>query len=122
MGERIRHLLALREMSQADLVRLSGLSKATVSDLINNKQKTTSVDTIRLIARAVRVSPAYFMEENAMTPFEAVPHLPEHIKEFILNSENMDYLLLAHKLKTKDLPAEVVDKIIETYETIKNKK
>jgi len=115
IGKKIKHLLSLREMSQADLVRQTAISKATISDLINDKQKNTSLELIRRIAAALRVSPLYFMDENAVTPFEAIPNLPQEIRQFILNEENMDYLVLAHKIKTMDLPAEAVEKIIESY-------
>lgn len=118
VGDKIKHLLTIRDMNQADLVKVTGISKATVSDLINNKQKSTSIDTINRIARALRVSPVYFIEEEAVTPFEAVTHLPEYIRQFILDGENMDYLLLAHKLKDKELPPDVVEKIIDSYEAL----
>ena len=115
IGKKIKHLLTLREMNQADLVRQSGVSKATVSDLINDKQKSTSLELVNRIAKALRVPPGYFLDENAFTPFEAVPDLPLEIRKFILNEENMDYLVLAHKMKTMDLPVEVIEKIIESY-------
>lgn len=122
VGDKIRHLLSVRNMKQADLVKLTGISKATISDLINNKQKNTSLEIIERIAAALRVSPIYFLEEQAVTPLEAVPHLPQNIQKFILDSENMNYIILAHKLKTKDLPVEIVEKIIESYEfLLKNK-
>ncbi len=115
IGKKIKHLLSLREMSQADLVRQTAISKATISDLINDKQKNTSLELIRRIAAALRVSPLYFLDEKAATPIEAIPNLPQEIRQFILNEENMDYLVLAHKIKTMDLPTEAVEKIIESY-------
>jgi len=115
IGKKIKHLLSLREMSQADLVRQTAISKATISDLINDKQKNTSLELVKRIAKALRVSPLYFLDENAVTPLEAIPNLPQEIREFILNEENMDYLVLAHKIKAMDLPAEAIEKIIESY-------
>lgn len=118
IGSKIRHLLSLRDMSQSDLVRQSGISKATISDLINDKQKSTSLDLITRLAKALRVSPAYFLDENAVTPFEAVPNLPEEIRQFILQEENMDYLVLAHRIKNMALPVEVIEKVIDSYMTL----
>lgn len=115
IGKKIKHLLSLREMSQADLVRQTAISKATISDLINDKQKNTSLELVKRIAKALRVSPLYFLDENAVTPFEAIPSLPQEIRQFILNEENMDYLVLAHKIKAMDLPVEAIEKIIESY-------
>lgn len=115
IGSKIKHLLSLREMSQAELVRQSGISKATVSDLINDKQKNTSLELVTRLAKALRVSPAYFLDENAVTPFEAVPNLPEEIRQFILQEENMDYLILAHRIKNMALPVEVIEKVIDSY-------
>ena len=118
IGSKIKHLLSLREMSQAELVRQSGISKATVSDLINDKQKNTSLELVTRLAKALRVSPAYFLDENAVTPFEAVPNLPEEIRQFILQEENMDYLVLAHRIKNMALPIEVIEKVIDSYMTL----
>lgn len=118
IGNKIKHFLSLREMSQADLVRQSGISKATVSDLINDKQKNTSLELVTRLAKALRVSPAYFLDENAVTPFEAVPNLPEEIRQFILQEENMDYLVLAHRIKNMALPIEVIEKVIDSYMTL----
>ncbi|WP_366924255.1 helix-turn-helix domain-containing protein [Metallumcola ferriviriculae] len=118
LAQKIRHLLAVRNLNQAELVRLSGLSKATVSDLINGKQKSASVKTIQQLSKALRVSSQYFLEEDTVTPLELTSHLPDHIRDFILNSENMDYIILAHKLKSKELPPKAVEKIIETYEAL----
>lgn len=120
IADKIKHLLALREISQADLARQSGVSKATISDLINNKQKNTSLELINRIAKALRVSPAYFLDEDAATPFEVIPFLPEKIRQFILNNENMDYLVLAHKMKDMELPVDVIEKIIESYLSVIN--
>lgn len=118
IGNKIKHLLSLREMTQAELVRQSRISKATISDLINDKQKNTSLELITRLAKALRVSPAYFLDDNAVTPFEAVPNLPEEIRQFILHEENMDYLVLAHKIKNMSLPIEVIEKVIDSYMTL----
>lgn len=116
LGDKIRSLLAERQMNQADLVRMTGISKATVSELINNKQKSTSLELSRKIAKALRVSPMYFLEEAQPSQYEMMVTLPDSLRKFVTNKENLEYLFLAKKLKNKHLHPETVEKIICAYE------
>lgn len=108
-------------MVQADLVRATGLSRNLISGLVNDTMTNTSTDTIIRIAKALRISPAYFFEEHAYTPLEILD-LPDEVKKFILNLGNMDYLIFAEEISKKNLPLEDVKKFLALYEEVMNKK
>ena len=65
-SELLAHLLEDRGMSQADLVRATGLAKATVSDLVTGKRAFT-VEQMHLVARVFEVPATAFMPDAART-------------------------------------------------------
>lgn len=119
-GRKLRHMLELRDMTQSDLVKATGLSKNLISGLASDTLTNTSTDTIKRISEALRVSPAYFLAEHAYTPLEALD-LSDQLKTFILSLESMDYLILAKKLEEKQIPPEYIEKIVSAYEEVMKK-
>lgn len=60
----LAHMLEERGMSQADLVRATGLAKASVSDLISGKRSFT-VDQMRVVAAAFGLPGSVFMPSDS---------------------------------------------------------
>lgn len=120
MKRKLEHLLDIRGMTSKELAKRSGLHRNVISGLLNDDNPNPKLDTIKRIASALHVSPSYFLEENAYTPLEAL-ELPNDIKQFILNLDSMDYLILAQKLEEKKIPTTVVEKIVSAYEEVINK-
>jgi HTH-type transcriptional regulator/antitoxin HigA len=58
--ELLAHLLADRAMSQADLVRATGIAKATISDLVSGKRAFT-VDQMHRVAGVFGVAARVFL-------------------------------------------------------------
>lgn len=114
-GKKIRHLLEIRGMSAAELSRKTGISKTLINDLINNNRTTTTTDTIEKISAILGVPVGYFWEEDAVTPFQLLSHMPEDVKDFILKEKNLDYAVLAKEWADKELDPDVVKKIINSY-------
>lgn len=65
---RIKKILDERNMSKAELSRLTGISNSSLSEYLNGKYEPKQ-DKIALIARALHVSPAWLMG------FEDAPEL-----------------------------------------------
>ncbi len=57
VGESVRILRELQELSQNDLAELTGIAQSTLSAIENNKVKV-GVERAKVIARALRVHPA----------------------------------------------------------------
>ncbi len=56
-------MLKERNMSQADLVRATGLAKATVSDLVGGKRDFT-VDQMHVVAKVFGLRGVVFMPQS----------------------------------------------------------
>ncbi|MBI1860116.1 MAG: helix-turn-helix transcriptional regulator [Deltaproteobacteria bacterium] len=57
VGESVRIIRELQEMSQNDLSKLSGLPQATISAIENNRI-ALGVERAKIVARALKVHPA----------------------------------------------------------------
>lgn len=57
VGESVRILRELQELSQNDLAELTGIAQSTLSSIENDKVKV-GVERAKVIARALRVHPA----------------------------------------------------------------
>ena len=62
--ELLAHLLRERSMSQADLIRATGIAKATMSDLLSGKRQFT-VDQMHAVAKVFGLPGAVFMRQAA---------------------------------------------------------
>jgi len=63
--ELLVHMLDERGMSQADVVRATGLAKATVSDLVTGKRAFT-VDQMQIVAKMFGLPGTVFMPRTAI--------------------------------------------------------
>ena len=59
LGERIQNALDVRGMTQADLVRITGMSSAIISQIVSGKTPDPRFTTVVKIARALDVSLEY---------------------------------------------------------------
>ena len=68
--ERIQKVLRFRDMSQAEVCRLTGLSSAKVSQVVSGKTSDPRISTIVPIAKALDVSLDYLVfGKQASSPF-----------------------------------------------------
>lgn len=82
-AQRIREGLTARDMTQADLCRLTGIKKSAMSQYVNGGLVPRQ-DRTYLIAQALNVSEAWLMGFNVAMEREAPasPEESERIKEF----------------------------------------
>ena len=59
LSERIQNALDVRNMTQADLVRITGMSSAIISQIVSGKTPDPRFMTVVKIARALGVSLEY---------------------------------------------------------------
>ena len=77
ISERIKTALELREMKQADLIKLTGINKGALSSYISGKYEPKQ-NNIFLMAKALNVSEAWLMGydvpmERKPITFEVIP-------------------------------------------------
>ena len=59
IGERIQNALEVREMTQADLARMTGMSQAVISQIVSGKTKDPHFSRVVAIAKALDMSLNY---------------------------------------------------------------
>lgn len=78
ISERIKTALELREMKQADLIKLTGINKGALSSYISGKYEPKQ-NNIFLMAKALNVSEAWLMGYDV--PMERKPITIEVVPE-----------------------------------------
>lgn len=64
LGERIQNALDAREMTQADLARMSGLSTSLIAQIVSGRTENPRFDTVITIANTLEVPLNYFALKN----------------------------------------------------------
>lgn len=72
----IERLMAAREWTQADLARVSGLSRTAISNILNGKRQA-GVDALTAIAGAFKIPPEELFQAAGILPREAQSTLLE---------------------------------------------
>ena len=57
IGDRLKEFMAMRQMSKAELSKLSGVPRSTLTNLEKGKQLGITLDNAKSLARALGVSP-----------------------------------------------------------------
>ena len=115
IGDKINELLKIRDIKQADLHRLSDLSTGLISDLCNNRRTSVSIETLRKIATALRIHPAYFLEERTIGPADILPHLTEEQIAFIQKKGALPWIDLNKYAEEKGLTPERIRQAIDAF-------
>lgn len=64
LGERIQNALDAREMTQADLARMSGLSTSLIAQIVSGRTENPRFDTVITIANTLEVPLDYLALKN----------------------------------------------------------
>lgn len=121
LSKKLRTMLAVRGLQQSDLVRLTGLSKNTINGLATGVLTNTSLETLKMIADALHVNPAYFVDNDLVTPFDILEDVPEDIRDFMLKMENVPYLKLSQLAKEKGITPDMLKGLIDTLTLAMNR-
>jgi transcriptional regulator with XRE-family HTH domain len=70
VGESLRILRELQELSQSELSRMTGIPQATIS-AIENDRVNLGVERAKVLARALRCHPAVLVFPGWEVPFES---------------------------------------------------
>jgi transcriptional regulator with XRE-family HTH domain len=79
LAARVKYLRDLRQLSQAELAKLSGVSQATVAQ-IESGRKDPSVTTLRKLAKALDVTIGVFFSTDSVHIFD-MPRLRRKYKK-----------------------------------------
>ena len=70
VGESVRILRKLQELSQTELARLTGIPQATISAIENDRVKL-GVERAKVLARALKCHPAVLVFPDGEVPLES---------------------------------------------------
>lgn len=111
IGDKLKKILKIKQMSQQELADKSGVSLAMVKALANNKRSNTTVQTLTRICEALEVPIIYFLAEDN-SPWDFMEHLPEELQSFVLDPLNIDYLRASCLAAKLQIPPDILHKSI----------
>ena len=114
IGTKIEEMLRIRDMKPVDLAKLSGISPAIISRIISEKRDSITTDTLKKIAKALSIHPAYFLEDDVIGPEELLKHITNpKDREFILSQEGAMWVKLTREAAESGLSPDKIRKLIE---------
>jgi len=112
IGEKVKELLELRQMSQEELSKITGISVSTISKIVNDKKQDLKMSTIEKLAKALRINPDYFFVELTFGPKDLFEHLTQEERQFLLDEKNLPWLTLSIEAKEQGLTPKDVEEFI----------
>lgn len=110
-SERLRQLRTDKNMSVKELGELCGTSGATISRYETGVHEPKS-NMVKKLAEIFDISPAWLMGANVEKKGQDIisyddpnifSHLPKDLKDFVSNSKNTPYLIMAKNIAAYDL-------------------
>ena len=112
IGERIKDLRKNKELTFREVSEMTGMSTGYLSNIEKNN-KRPSVKTLEKLAGAFKVPVAYFTDDSYLDMYSILKHLPDDIKEMVINSQDTPYLKLAKEAKDHDFTPEQIDALVQ---------
>jgi transcriptional regulator with XRE-family HTH domain len=112
-GYKLKELLDLRGLTQEKLQELTGVDQTTISNIILEKNNPQP-ETVNKLCEGLKMHYSYFYSDDDI-PIQTL-NLPPHLRQFVLETDSLDYLRLSEKAKRINLPPEAIEKIIEALE------
>lgn len=114
-GTKLKKLREIKNLSLRDLEDLVGISFASLSDIENGVTVNPRQTTVDKICKGLKIDREYFYDSNSRLPTDIIPNMPPEIEKFIMDGENVPYLILGEKAKKNGIPPDVLEKIIELW-------
>ena len=112
--DKILDLTRLRKISLPELRRAAGISRATMSRLMNDPEGyVPSEDTIKKIAGVLEVNPLYLKDDNVVGPEEIFPYLTDDDLKFFMDLRNLPFIKLTKEMAEKGISPEEMKKLVE---------
>lgn len=112
-GSKIRQARVSKKLTLETLAKLSGISRPTIARIEKDEYKRLPIDIIEKLLPHLEITMEYIRE----TPKGELDHLPQHLREFVLDPENMDYIEYGYlKKRRKEIESKLarVDQQVES--------
>jgi len=87
-GGKIRQARNMKKISLDHLAELSGVSRPTIARIEKDEYKRLPVDIIEKLLPYLDIT----MEEVKKESIDILDHLPPHLREFVLDPANADFI------------------------------
>lgn len=112
--DKILEILKIRNMKLGSLRRSAGLSRATMSRLMNSPDGyAPSKETLEKIAAVLEINPLYLKDKDVVGPGEIFPYLTEDDIRFFMDLKNLPFIKLSREMAQKGLNPEDMRKLAE---------
>lgn len=119
LAQKLKEILGLRDITQAELAKRAELSPSLISAVISGDRKTVSAFTIEKISNALNISPDYFFESNTVGPKVLFEHMTPEERIFFSNPENTPWIKLTLDAAKEGLSKEEIREAIEFIKRLK---
>lgn len=119
-GSKLTKLRDIYNLSLRDLEDLTGVTFSSLSDIesgvTDNPRKTTvNKILIGLKRKGINIDQEYFYNSDARLPIDVIPDMPPEVEKFIMNGDNVPYLILSNKAKKSGISPETLEKLIDLW-------
>lgn len=106
-GGKIRQARAIKKLSLDSLAELSGVSRPTIARIEKDEYKRLPCDIIEKLLPYLDLT----MEEVKEEPRNELDHLPQYLREFVLDPANADFIEYCYlEKRRKELEAKMLTK------------
>jgi transcriptional regulator with XRE-family HTH domain len=113
LGHKLKHLREVKNLSMPQLCELTGIKPGYISQIENDK-KNPGPAVVEKLSEALDVGQMYFYVEDSRIPQDLLPPMPKDIEKFVLDPDNVFWLVLTEKAKREGIPLEIYKKMVET--------
>lgn len=114
IGSKLRKLRESKNLTLQDVDELFNISQSTMSDIETNKKQPRKA-TVDRLCKAFKVDDRYFYIEDADLPWDVIPNMTDDMKLFLLDQDNVPYLIISEKAKRSGLSPSTLEKLIELW-------
>jgi transcriptional regulator with XRE-family HTH domain len=113
LGKKILEMLKIRDMTISELSRESTISKGALSEMVSGKRATITT-TLQKLAKALRIHPAFFLEDDTVGPGELLENIvDEEDRRFILSEEGALWIKLTREAAESGISIDKMKAIME---------
>lgn len=114
-GHKLREAREARGWTMADVEEKTGIKQSTQSDIETGKNKNPRPATVEALCAVLQKDPIWFYYDgnNLMDLFPQ--EIPIDVRNFIFDTSNIDYLILAMKIKKMNITVAEAENLLTAY-------
>ncbi|MFA6808048.1 MAG: helix-turn-helix transcriptional regulator [Eubacteriales bacterium] len=120
IGKKIKNIRLKKGLTAKELSISSGVTRSLISELETGKRNSTSIETISRIAKALQISPSYFIEQENSSVIGFSYSINEKICEFLNREDSKPYIDFAMQIQEMNIGPQSLDNFIKIINSIRS--